>query len=88
MTPRGKQTVVSLSIFGAVMGALAYADERVRDVFLEYTVGGSGVSTWASRLDDVVSAVSSAVKHQSIENGPMMLFVIVGAVLFLFMVRT
>jgi hypothetical protein len=87
MTPRGKQTIVSLSIFGAVMGALAYADERVRELFLNYTVGGNGVSTWAGRLEDVASAITGAVKHQSIENAPMMLFVVVGAVLFLFMVK-
>jgi hypothetical protein len=88
MTPRAKQTVVSLSIFGAVMGALAYADERVRELFLDYTVGANGASTWAGRLEDVAHAVTTAVKHQSIENAPMMLFVVVGAVLFLFMVKT
>jgi hypothetical protein len=88
MSPRGKQAAVSLSMFGVVMGALAYFDERVRELFLEYSVGANGVSTWGERLADASHAVTYAVKHQSIENSPLMLFTIVGVVLFLFMVRT
>lgn len=83
-----KQTAFSLALFALIMGALVYADDHVRERVKEYTVGANGVSTWGRVFDEAFHATVKAVQHQSIENAPMMLFVVVGVVLFIFMVKS
>ena len=51
-------------------------------------VAGQGVSSFADRASQLGDALATAVRYQSIENAPMVVFATVGAVLFLFMVRT
>ena len=55
--------------------------------FTPLLLGGDGIASWDNRLSDLGGA-GSALRYQSIENGPLMVFAVVGAVLFLFMVRT
>jgi hypothetical protein len=79
-----RQGVVSAAVFGLIVLALAWTDDRVRELVVSEA---SGASTWGSRAGDIGSVLISAARHQSIENAPLMVFAIVGAVLVLFMIR-
>jgi hypothetical protein len=80
--------LLSTVAFAVVVGGLIYVDPRVRDRFESVLMGGDGISSWDNRLIDLGNTLIEAIRHQSIENGPLMIFAVVGAVLFLFMVRT
>ena len=82
-----RQAVLSSLIFGGVLLALASVDARVRDRVGEVVSGGEGLSPWGDRVGDLGHALSMAVRHQSIENAPLLLFTAVGAVLFVFMAK-
>ena len=88
MNRRLTQTVVSVGIFGAILFAIVSIDPRVRDRFRDVIAGGEGLSPWGDRLGDLVGALVSALRHQSIENAPMLFFAVVSGLLFLFMVRS
>jgi hypothetical protein len=79
-----RQGVASAAVFGALVLALMWTDDRVRDVIVSQA---GGASSWGSRAGDIGSVLVSAARHQSIENAPMAVFAVVGAVLVLFMVR-
>jgi hypothetical protein len=83
-----RQWFLSLGVFALVLGALVSIDQRVRDRFLDFITGGDGIAAWDDRLVDLGGALMSALRYQSIENAPLLIFATVGAVLFLFMVRT
>lgn len=83
-----RQTAFSGMVFCAMLLALVSVDARVRERVSELATGGNGLSGWGSRLTELGDALSTAVRHQSIENAPLLIFATVGAVLFLFMVRT
>jgi hypothetical protein len=85
--PSVRQTVVSLMVFCGVLIALVSVDARVRDRVGDLVSGGDGLSSWGDRLGHLVEAMTTAVRHQSIENAPLLVFATVGAVLFLFMVK-
>ena len=84
-----RQTVLSGLVFCGILAALVSVDPRVRDRMTEL-VGGGGdpLASWSSRATQLVDALGTAIRHQSIENAPLLVFATVGAVLFLFMVRT
>ena len=79
-----RQGALSAALFGLVVLALMWADDRVRDVL---TSQAGSASTWGSRASDIGTVMLSAARHQSIENAPMVVFAVVGAVLVLFMLR-
>jgi hypothetical protein len=83
-----QQALASSAVFVLVLLALVSVDERVRERFNELTSGGETVGTWGERASYLGDAVVTAARHQSIENAPLVVFATVGAVLFLFMVRT
>jgi hypothetical protein len=83
-----RQMLLSITAFAIVLGGLAYVDPRVGDRFSQLVSGGGGVSSWDNRLADLGGVLLSALKTQSLENGPVVVFAAVGAILFLFMVRT
>ena len=83
-----RQGVASAAVFGAVLLLLVSIDERVRDRFGELMSGGNNLSPWGDRAGDLGHALMSAVRYQSIENAPMLVFAAVGAVLVAFMLRT
>jgi len=83
-----RQMLLSLLALGLVVGGLAYVDPRVRDQFAQIVSGGNGISSWDDQFVSVTSTLVSALRYQSLENGPLLIFAVVGAVLFLFMVRT
>jgi hypothetical protein len=84
---RLRQSMLSAGVFALVLGVLVIFDERVRDRFSQLVSSGS-MTPWGDRLGDLGGALASAVKYQSIENAPLLIFTTVGAMLFLFMVKT
>lgn len=82
-----KQALLSGGIFVGLLFALVSIDARVQERFTELVAGG-GVSSFADRAGQLGNALATALRYQSIENAPMVIFATVGAVLFLFMVRT
>jgi hypothetical protein len=82
-----RQAVLSSLVFCGILLALVSVDARVRDRMSDVVTGGDGVSSWGSRVTELADALTTAVRYQSIENAPLMVFATVGAVLFLFMVK-
>lgn len=83
-----REAIVSPAVFGAILLMLVSVDDRVRERFGNLLSGGDGLTPWADRLADLGDALMSAVRYQSIENAPLLVFATVGVVLVLFMVRT
>ena len=83
-----KQAALSGGVFAALLFALVSFDSNVQGRFSELLAGEGHVSSFTGRASMLGDALLSAAKSQSIENAPMMVFAAVGAVLFLFMVRT
>ena len=83
-----RQGVASVAVFGAVMLMLVSVDDRVRDRFGDLLgSGGNGLTPWGDRAGDLISALMTAVRYQSIENAPLLIFAAAGAVLVAFMLR-
>lgn len=80
--------MLSITVFVIVLGGLVFVDPRVRDRMSALVWGGDGVSSAGERAGDLGSALLTALRYQSIENAPLLIFATVGAVLFVFMVRT
>lgn len=85
-----RQGFASAAIFAAVLLVLVSVDDRVRDRVNDLMHGGSGgsLTPWGDRAGDLGSALVAAVKYQSIENAPLLVFAAVGAVLVVFMLKT
>lgn len=81
-----RQSIASVAVFSGVLLMLISVDDRVRDRFGELASGGAG--SWTGRLGELTSAMVSAARYQSIENAPLLVFAVVGAVLVVFMVKS
>ncbi len=82
-----RQGIASATVFGVVLLMLISVDDRVRERFSD--LGGTGgVTSLGDRFGDLVNAVMSAVRYQSIENAPMLIFAAAGAILVAFMLKT
>jgi len=79
--------MLSAGVFIAILGVLVMVDDRVQERFRDLVSGGS-ISPYGNRISELGDALFTAVKFQSIENAPLLIFATVGAVLFLFMVKT
>ena len=77
---------VSAAVFAIVLTALVSVDPRVRDHVTELTT--ARIAPWSDRVADLGLALWGAIRHQSIDNAPMLVFVSVGAALTLFMLRS
>lgn len=77
---------ISATVFGIVLMALVSVDQRVHERVAD--LFGGGVAPWSVRLDDLGSALWAAVRAQSLENEPLLVFATVGAVLTLFMLKS
>jgi hypothetical protein len=84
---RLRQILLSLGGFGLLLAAVVAVDPRVREELDRLLWGGNGIASWDNRAIDFGYAVTNALKVQSIDNGPIMVFAIVGGVLFLLMLR-
>ena len=83
-----RQGIASAAVFGAVVLMLISVDDRVRDRFNDLVGSGERSDAWGDRAGDLGGALMSAVRYQSIENAPMLIFAAAGAVLVAFMLRT
>ena len=83
-----RQFAWSLAGFGLVVAALVSVDDRVREQFANLVWGGNGIESWDNRAMELGNALVGAFQYQSLENGPLLIFAAVGALLFFFMVRT
>jgi hypothetical protein len=88
MKLRIRQSVLSLAVFGLVLGSLVSVDERVRERMSDLVSSSDSLTPWGERASELVNALATAIRHQSIENAPMLVFATVGAVLFVFMFRS
>ena len=82
-----RQAILSGLVFCGIVLALVSVDRRVRDRLLEVVSGGDGLTPWGDRVGDLGYALLMALRHQSIENAPLVVFASVGAILFVFMFR-
>ena len=87
MTAGLRQTAISVTGLTLVLAGLTFVDPRVRDR-LGALVSGQDGGTLVDRVSELAHALVTALKYQSIENAPLLIFATVGAVLFVFMVRT
>jgi hypothetical protein len=85
-----RQGIASAAVFSAILLVLVSIDDRVRERFGELVHGGSNgsLTPWGDRAGDLGGALVAAAKHQSIENAPLLVFAAVGAVLFVFMLKS
>lgn len=65
---------------------LVSIDPRVRE-HMSSVASPKGASTMGQGAMDLAGVLVSAVKHQSIENSPLVIFAVVGAILVLFMLK-
>jgi hypothetical protein len=83
--------LISAAALLTLIVVLAAFDVRVREQ-ISLRVGAGSPSTQVSdasvAIRDVVSVVVTAVRDQSIEHAPMVIFVLAAIVLVLFMLRT
>lgn len=87
ITPSFRHAVLSALVFGGLLFALVSVDARVRERVGDVIAGGNNLTPWGDRLTDLGATLVSALRHQSIENAPLVVFAAVGAVLFVFMYR-
>lgn len=78
--------MISISGLAIVLAGLVFIDPRVRDRFGALLSGDGG--SLADRAGELGGALMTALRYQSIENAPLLIFATIGAVLFVFMVRT
>jgi hypothetical protein len=83
-----RQGLASAAIFGAVLLMLVSIDDRVRDRFSDLVSSGNSLSPWGDRAGDLGGALMTAVRYQSLENAPLLVFAAAGAVLVAFMLKT
>jgi hypothetical protein len=70
---------------------LAAIDDRVRDQFARvFTTRGptAEITTAGSRLNDIALIAAQAVRDQSIDHAPLVIFALAAAILVLLMTRT
>ena len=88
MDRKFRQGLVSAAVFVAILVALVSVDHRVQDRFGELFAIGDGLSPWGDRAGDLVGALFTALRTQSIENAPFLVFAAGSLILFLFMVKS
>ena len=84
---RLRQFLLSLGGFALLVAAVMAVDSRVRDEVNRVLWGSDGVATWDDRALSATRTVTDSLQYQGIDNGPVMVFAVVGGVLFLLMLR-
>ena len=83
--------VISVGALCALIALLAAYDVRVREqISMRFSAGQPTVqlANAESSVRSLASVVFVAARNQSIEHAPMVIFVLLAVVLFLFMLRT
>ena len=83
-----REGAVSAAVFSAVLFALVSVDPRVRDHVSDFVGNTASMAPLSARASELTNALWSAVRTQSIENAPLLVFATVGAVLTVFMLRS
>ena len=78
---------ITAIVFGIVLFGLVSVDQRVHERVSDLFFTGS-VTPWGDRVGDLVSALWIAARAQSLDNAPVLVFVTVGTVLTIFMLRS
>jgi hypothetical protein len=78
---------ITAIVFGIVLFGLVTIDPRVHDRMTELTWSGS-VTPWGDRVGDLVSALWTAARTQSMDNASVLIFFTAGTILTLFMVKS
>lgn len=79
---------ISASVFGVVLFLLVTTDPRVHEQVSDLVNGTGNIGPWGDRVSDLGSTLWMALKDQSIDNAPMLVFVTVGALLTVFMFKS
>jgi hypothetical protein len=79
---------ISAAVFAGVLFMLVSTDPRVHDHVSDLFGGHIAVGPWGDRVSDLGSALWMAVKDQSIDNAPLLVFATVGTVLTIFMFKS
>lgn len=74
----------ALVILGIVLVSF---DERVRDYTWRF-MSNASVAGARVEIGDVGAAIFTALRDQTMAHAPMTIFVVAGAILFLFMIKT
>jgi hypothetical protein len=74
-------------VFAIVLFGLISIDPRVHDRVSELFLSGS-VTPWGDRVGDLFNALWAAARAQSLDNAPVLVFVTVGTLLTVFMLRS
>jgi hypothetical protein len=82
-----RQTLISAAVFCCVILALVWVDPRVKERLQSLVFGGDGLTSWDNRALELGNALVMATQTQSIDKGPVMIFIVVGAVLFVCMAK-
>lgn len=87
---RSRDVAGTAAGFLVVLVTLVALDHRVGERFSQAFSGdpGAQVSSWADRFGALGEALLVALKDQSIDHAPWLVFTAVGVLLVLFMVRT
>jgi hypothetical protein len=83
--------LVSLGALAALLTTLVLVDDRVREqvsLRLSGTRPSDELVNAGTHLRTLVTVVLEALRDQSVEHAPMLLFVLAATVLVLFMLRT
>jgi hypothetical protein len=81
-------SALSAGVFGLILFALVSTDARVRDHVSDLFGGSATVGPLGDRVGDLGGALWSAVRHQSVDNAPLLVFATVGTVLTIFMLKS
>ena len=79
--------MISGGVFAVVLFGLVSIDPSVHDRVSGLLASG-GMTPWGDRFGDLVNALWAAARTQSLDNAPVLVFVTVGTVLTLFMVKS
>jgi hypothetical protein len=90
MVRGARETAMSALSFGLVLIALVSFDPRVRVRFWSVfsDPAGAALSPLGDRLGDLGNALWVAVREQSIDNAPWLIFSVVGIALVFFLFRS
>ena len=84
---RLRQFLWSAAGFALLVAVVVSVDSRVRDEINRVLWVATGMTTWDNRARAMTRVMTESSKLHSVDNGPMMVFAVVGGVLFLLMLR-
>jgi len=79
-------TLATVGVLAFVLTVLVSVDERVREQ-ARLAMSPGAVGSIGTRFGEVGSALLEAARYQSVEHAPMMIFIVVGTILLLCMMR-